>query len=527
MISINLVNNIALLVSLSIVNGFILRKWKEGTMANQVLSGLLFGAVAVVGMMNPLRLMPGIIFDGRSIIISIAGLFGGPVTGVLSALIAAGYRAWLGGAGLLMGLSVIGESALLGIAFYYFRRRSPLASKPISLYAFGVLVHIFMLILTKALPGSVSYDVFLKIAIPVITIYPLASLLVCMLFIDLESRIKAEKALFVSEQGYRRIVETANEGILSIDTDHNITHINQKMATMLGYAPEEIIGRKIESFLYAEDLEEHGNRMKERYEGRHGFYERRFRKKDGTALWALVSSTPLIDPGGRFNGSFGMFTDISERKAAEEKIRLSLLEKETLLKEIHHRVKNNFQLVVSLLNLQSQKVQDTGLKEQFADAQNRIRAMALVHEKLYGSENFSSVNIADYVREIAGALAEGISGIKRQPSIRLDLRDVYVGIDHAIPCGLIINELITNAMKHAFAGETGALPEITVSLTGGQGSMIELSVGDNGKGLPDEFDFDGNRSLGLYLVNLLAKQLGGAISLERDSGTRFILRFTA
>ena len=131
MISINLVNNIALLVSLSIVNGFILRKWKEGTMANQVLSGLLFGAVAVVGMTNPLRLMPGIIFDGRSIIISIAGLFGGPVTGVLSALIAAGYRAWLGGAGVLMGLSVIGESALLGIVFYYFRRRSPLASKPV------------------------------------------------------------------------------------------------------------------------------------------------------------------------------------------------------------------------------------------------------------------------------------------------------------------------------------------------------------------------------------------------------------
>ena len=162
-----------------------------------------------------------------------------------------------------------------------------------------------------------------------------------------------------------------------------------------------------------------------------------------------------------------MFTDISERKAAEEKIRLSLLEKETLLKEIHHRVKNNFQLVVSLLNLQSQKVQDAGLKEQFADAQNRIRAMALVHEKLYGSESFSSVNIADYVvREIAGALAEGIPGIKRQPSIRLELRDVYVGIDHAIPCGLIINELITNAMKHAFAVETEALPEITVSLTG-------------------------------------------------------------
>jgi PAS domain S-box-containing protein len=299
------------------------------------------------------------------------------------------------------------------------------------------------------------------------------------------------------------------------------------MADMLGYGPGEIIGRKVESFMYPEDLEEHNERMKEREEGQHGFYERRFRKKNGTALWALVSSTPLIDPGGDLNGSFGMITDITERKAAEEKIRLSLLEKETLLKEIHHRVKNNFQLVVSLLNLQSQKVEDAGLKEQFADAQNRIRAMALVHEKLYGAENFGSVNIADYVRDISGALSAGVPGIKRLPSIRLDLGDVYVGIDHAIPCGLIINELITNAFKHAFEGEAAERPEITVSLTGGRGSVIELSVGDNGKGLPEEFDFDGNRSLGLYLVNLLAKQIGGTISLEREGGTRFILRFTA
>ena len=164
-----LINNITLIVALSIFYSFIIRRWKYGSRSSQIISGFLFGAVAVVGMMNPLIVSPGLIFDGRSIIISIAGFIGGWVTALIAAVMSIIYRAWLGGPGAIMGVSVITSSAAIGIVYHYLRRRKPDIVTPLHLIGFGIIVHICMLALTMTLPVNMRFQVFSNMALPVST----------------------------------------------------------------------------------------------------------------------------------------------------------------------------------------------------------------------------------------------------------------------------------------------------------------------------------------------------------------------
>jgi two-component sensor histidine kinase len=220
-----------------------------------------------------------------------------------------------------------------------------------------------------------------------------------------------------------------------------------------------------------------------------------------------------------------LIIEVAERKRAEDQIKISLREKEVLLQEIHHRVKNNLQVVSSLLNLQAGYIEDPQALEIFKESQHRVRSMALIHEKLYRSEGLARIDFAEYIRDLSAYLLRSQNAHGRGIGLNIEADDVFLAIDKAVPCGLILNELVSNSLKHAFPnGQTG---EIRIELRTDQKQQLILKVGDSGIGFPEDIDFCNTTSLGLQLVNTLVNQLDGTIELSRNNGTEFKIRFSA
>jgi len=215
--------------------------------------------------------------------------------------------------------------------------------------------------------------------------------------------------------------------------------------------------------------------------------------------------------------------DITERKQAEQRLAASLQEKEVLLKEIHHRVKNNMQVISSLLSLQAQQFQDREVREAFKESQGRIRSMALVHEKLYKAHNLSRIDFSDYVATLTASLFRVYQVNPERIKYKMDLDKVLLDVNASIPCGLILNEIILNALKHAFPD--GRAGEIHVELREKEGGTVRLIVRDNGIGFPEGIDIRNTDTLGLQIVALLTDQMDGKIDIRNDGGTVFTLTF--
>lgn len=217
-------------------------------------------------------------------------------------------------------------------------------------------------------------------------------------------------------------------------------------------------------------------------------------------------------------------SELAERKRAEEEIIASLKEKDILLKEVHHRVKNNLQTISSLLRLQCDYIKDEKTLALFNESQSRIRSMALIHEKLYQSKDLFRIDFAEYIRELAANLLRSYSASSQPITLRINAQDIWLNIDTAIPCGLIINELFLNSLKHAFT-PTIQKPEIFIEIHSSHVDEFTLIIGDNGVGLPQDLDFRNTESLGLQLVCTFTEQLEGTINLDNSKGTTFIIEF--
>ncbi|MFS0518046.1 sensor histidine kinase [Nostoc sp. UIC 10607] len=213
-----------------------------------------------------------------------------------------------------------------------------------------------------------------------------------------------------------------------------------------------------------------------------------------------------------------------ERKQAEEQIKASLQEKEVLLKEIHHRVKNNLQIISSLLNLQAEYLKDNQALEVFKDSQNRIESMALIHEKLYQSQDLARINFADYIQDLVTNLFYSYNVNSNSITLKMKVEEVFLAIDAAIPCGLIINELISNSLKYAFPERE--LGEICIDFCSIEPNLFTLTISDNGVGLAQDFDFQATESLGLRLVKGLTQQLQGNIDFISDNGVKYKIQFS-
>jgi len=346
---------------------------------------------------------------------------------------------------------------------------------------------------------------------------------------DITRRKQMEAALHEQETQYRRFVDTAREGIWAMDSQRLTTYVNQHIAKMLGYTAEEMIGRPIEDFMFAEDLAGHFQRMAERRQGKGGNYEHRFRHKDGRTIWTIVSATALLDDQGRFQGSFAMFTDITERKQTEEHLTVALAEREVLLREVHHRVKNNLAAIIGLMDMQRGILDDPAERGVLAELSDRIRSMSLVHEKLYRAESLANIDFHDYIQALVSHLRTSFGSPRIQCEV--DAKGVEMPLDLAVPCGMIINELITNALKYAFPQRCPSPGNKTcrIRVTAGcDHGAYTLTVADNGVGIPPGYDWTKAKTLGLLLVRMLGQhQLGGSFELDSSGGTRFSLTFTA
>lgn len=239
--------------------------------------------------------------------------------------------------------------------------------------------------------------------------------------------------------------------------------------------------------------------------------------------WAtVIALVPVVPQALALRSPEELEREIAERKRAEAALLASLEEKQVLLKEIHHRVKNNLQVICSLLDIQSQCARDAADTSLFQESRDRVRSMALVHEALYQSESLARIDIGDYVRGLVGQLASTYAVTGRPADVRLNLDSVHLSIDEAVPCGLIVNELVSNALKHAFPdGRAGV---IEVGLTSARGE-VTLSVRDDGVGFPDGATVGGTKTFGLRLVAALVDQLHGRLEAERGGGTTVRVTF--
>jgi two-component sensor histidine kinase len=252
--------------------------------------------------------------------------------------------------------------------------------------------------------------------------------------------------------------------------------------------------------------------------GRVGPYEKEYFHKDGTRRWLLFAGSSLGN-----NACVEFCVDISTQKQAEEQIKAALAEKEVLLKEIHHRVKNNMQVISSLVALQADQLKDEAMREVLQDVTHRVRSMALVHEKLYQAHDLARVEFAEYTQSLLNYLWRAHGTTAARVRLALDLEPMPLSVNAAVPCGLILNELATNALKHAFRDRAGG--EVVMSLHGGPDGRVCLRVRDNGVGLPAGLDWRQADSLGLRLVQMLAGQLHATVDVSHGEGTEFAVTF--
>ncbi len=345
---------------------------------------------------------------------------------------------------------------------------------------------------------------------------------------DITQKRQSDLALRETRKRLQSIMDNTKAIIYIKDRTGRYMMVNRQMENLLDISKDEIIGKTDYDVFPGEAAAFfHTNDRKVLDTETHFSFEEVFPHRNELFTYLSIKF-PLYDTNGNAYAICGISTDITERKKMEKQIRSSLREKEVLLKEIHHRVKNNMQIVSSLLKLQSRYIKDSEYKEIFKESESRIRSMALVHEKLYSSKDLSSVVFEDYIQNIAHSLFSSYGINNSRVKLIVRCCDTLIGLDTAVPCGMIINELLTNSLKYAFPENREG--EIVISLQvyaeEDDTERIELTVSDNGIGFPDEFDCMQAETLGLQLVTAIAvDQLQGTIELNKEGGAEFVISF--
>ncbi len=338
------------------------------------------------------------------------------------------------------------------------------------------------------------------------------------------------RELTKTQRRFRNVLDNSRDVIYQMDLETgDYSFMSASVKDMIGFTsgemlengPEFVVKRmhpedreRMEAELEdikEEDIEDHFKPIT----------EFRVKTKEGGYLWVRNKRKLLFDEDGKPAAVVGSVRDISDHKRYEKRINNQLKEKETLLQEIHHRVKNNLAIISSLLELQKEGAGEE-VKKVFRESQSRIQSIALVHEKLYQTETLSDINMKEYIHELFDVLSSAYESTARSVNVELDIEEVSLDIIEAVPCGLILNELINNAYKHAFKDGEEGMFKINFRE---QDETIHMSVGDNGQGLPDDFDLESTNSLGMTLVRTLTNQLEGEITVNSNGGTEFSIRF--
>ncbi|RXA21872.1 PAS domain S-box protein [Methanosarcina sp. MSH10X1] len=354
---------------------------------------------------------------------------------------------------------------------------------------------------------------------------------------DITERKKTEAKI----QMLANVVESSDDAIITESLDYIITSWNKGAEQVYGYSAEEILGNDI-SILAPHDLKNETRKLVEQVKQGEKIqqYETLRLGKDGRRINVSITISPVLDVHGELTAISLIYRDITEKKEAGEA--LAKLEK-IRIKEIHHRIKNNLQVISSLLSLQAEKFSDAKTLEAFRESQNRVTSMALIHEELYRGNRVDKLDFSDYLQKLAEDLFSSYNLRDSGISLKVDLEQVYLDMDTAIPLGIIVNELVSNSFKHAFSNEREG--EICIALKKAENFTVHeessgvepgcrgesdlqyiLRVTDNGKGIPEDIDFRTADSLGFQLINLLVEQVDGCIEPGKDRGTEFTIRFS-
>lgn len=333
-----------------------------------------------------------------------------------------------------------------------------------------------------------------------------------------------EQTLRASEEKWRALSVCSPVGIFTCDVQGRITYTNPRCQEIGGFTLQESLGEGFAEFIHSEDRDRIVSQWLATAKlGQQCAEEFRILTPEGTR-WVHVRTAPILSDCGKLIGHTGTVEDVTKQKQAEEQIKTSLQEKEALLKEIHHRVKNNLQIISSLIYLQAQGIEDFRVQQIFEDSQSRISSMALVHDSLYRSQDLARINLSEYIQTLSTSLFHTYRIQADSVQLKVDVQEeVFVSLEKAIPCGLILNELITNALKHGFTD--GRKGEITVKLEVTSESVIHLVVENDGSGLPATFELPTMRSMGLRLVHALVSQLQGQLEVDKTVKTRFKVTF--
>ena len=385
-----------------------------------------------------------------------------------------------------------------------------------AIYA-ALFLSIVHILVTHSSAQVVTVDNFARCAILIAVAYVIGLIS--------EKRAKGEEELQETRNYLENLVNYANAPIIVWNPEKRITWLNRAFERLTGYTADEVMGQELSMLFSEASRDESLSRIERTLSGEYWeSVEIPILRKDGDIRVALWNSANIYASDSKtLMATIAHGTDITERKRAEDQIKASLKEKEVLLREIHHRVKNNLQIISSLLKLQSRYIKDKQTLHVFKESQNRIRSMALIHEKLYQSRELARIDFVEYVRSLVANLFRSYEVNSDLITLKTNIDDVFLGIDTAIPCGLIIDELVSNSLKYAFT--EGRQGEIHIDLHSNKESKFTLIVSDNGVGFPKDLDFRNTESLGLQLTCTLVDQLQGTIELDRSGGTEFKITF--
>ncbi len=341
---------------------------------------------------------------------------------------------------------------------------------------------------------------------------------------DITENKKFEKQIVEQSAKLKAIFESGDQLMWTISVDKKLTSFNQNYSKAIfdlyGYYPE--LGKSVRSSKSTEYHDVWDSRYEQAFKGKQVEFISERTNRNGLKIIRQMILYPIKDNDNKVIEISGIGFDITENKKNEERITQSLKEKEVLLKEVHHRVKNNMQVISSILNLQSSYVKDTYALNLLKECQNRIKSMAFIHESLYQTKNFESVNFSEYITTLTKNLVHTYSINSKKIKLILTLDKLFLNLDSSIPCGLIINEIVSNSLKYAFPDNRDGIIFVTLKV---DNNNVRIEAGDNGIGIPSHIDVKHTETLGLQLVDTLVEQINGTLILERNRGTKFIIEF--
>ena len=500
------INNAALLLALSFLSTYLRYHWMKEFRVKEVVLGALYGLVTVAAMSIPMTLTPGVFFDGRSIVLGLAGLFESPLVVIIAVVMGSAYRIYLGGAGAFTGVGSILISAGVGLIFKRLVAEKKISLNPWTLLIFGFTIHLLLILWFFTFPLETALKIIQSIAVPYLVVFTIATMLMGLFILSQQQRLHVEKRLAESEKKYRVLVDTMLEGIWMADQHAITTFVNPAMAEMLGYAPKEMLGQPVNKFLRKPFQEKAKQYLARRKKGFTDKYDFEYLRKDGSTLQAAVAATPVYGEKGEFVGALAAIQDITERKKAERLLARQARHLEEIVEErtqdlreaqsqlirtekmatlgelagsVGHELRNPLGVIRNSIYL---------LKSTHTDDDKRSEYINLIEQETLNASRIIT-DLLDYshiqpMKPIACIAADIIDEVLERNSPPKNVK-IVLNVPRSLPKLLVnpqqIQQIMANLVNNAYEAmpQGGKLKITAIS----KDAMVAIDITDNGPGI--------------------------------------------